>query len=458
MVLMGYDDESPTQPGVALEAADLEARGAPPRWVLRGALPGDETEVWLTSRVSIGRSSECAVAITGAGVSRLHAEIRPRGLALVVRDLGSTNGTFVDGQRVERKILGRHSVLRLGEWVAVIEQQKADETSCRFGELAPGVWGGSRLARALRPLVQSAKSSMPLLLVGRTGTGKERFARALHELGGKERPFSAINCAALPDSMAEAELFGYRKGAFTGAEQASAGRMRAANGGTLFLDEIGDLALPLQAKLLRALDSGEVAPIGETREARFSARVVAACQEPLADLVARGRFREDLAARLGGLVVNLPELRERRSDIPSLFQHHLRVHAEGTAPPVCPRLFERLCLYDFPANVRELEFVARRMLALHAGEPMLTCHHLPQPLTARRDAVSLPTKARDSNRDRDDLASLTSALARAGGNVTQAAEYAGISRQRAYRLIQSRQLAEVVTRSRAAPLRGVRPE
>ena len=392
MVLMGHDDESPTQPGLALEDMDVEAAIAPPRWVLRGALPGDETEVWLTSRVSLGRSSECAVPISGAGVSRVHAELRPRGPTLVVHDLGSTNGTFVDGQRVDRKMLARSSVLRLGGWLAVIEQQEADETPCRFGELAPGVWGGSRLARALRPLIQSAKSSMPLLLVGRTGTGKERFARALHELAGKERPFSAINCAALPDSLAEAELFGYRKGAFTGAEQASAGRMRAANGGTLFLDEIGDLALPLQAKLLRALDSGEVAPIGEIREARFSARVVAACQEPLEDLVARGRFREDLAARLGGLVITLPELRERRSDIPSLFQHHLRAHSEGNAPPVCVRLFERLCVYEFPANVRELEFVARRMLALHAGEPMLTCQHLPESLKARRDPVAVPAK------------------------------------------------------------------
>jgi DNA-binding NtrC family response regulator len=446
-------DELPTQPGV-----DVVGAVAPPRWVLRGALPGDETEVCVDSRVSIGRGSECGVQIAGVRVSRLHAEIRPRGRLLVVRDLGSTNGTFVDGQRVERQILAPGSVLRLGEWVAVIEQQAADDTPCRFGELAPGIWGGTRLARAVRPLVQTAKSSIPLLLVGRTGTGKERFARALHDLGGKQRPFCAINCAALPDSMAEAELFGYRKGAFTGAEQASLGRMRAANGGTLFLDEIGDLALGLQAKLLRALDSGEVAPIGETREAHFSARVVAACQEPLVDLVAQGRFREDLAARLGGLVITLPELGERRSEIPSLFQHQLRVHSGGVAPPVCPRLFERLCLYDFPANVRELEFVARRMLALHAGEPLLRCEHLPDHFKGQPDAVSAPSKARDSDRNQEDLASLMAALNRARGNVARAAEYAGISRQRAYRLIRSRRLTGVVSLSRAATLRVVGQE
>jgi transcriptional regulator with PAS, ATPase and Fis domain len=281
------------------------------------------------------------------------------------------------------------------------------------------------------------------VLVGRTGTGKERFARALHCHDGAERPFHAINCAALPPPLVEAELFGYRKGAFTGAERSHAGHLLAAHGGTLFLDEVAELELPVQAKLLRALETGEIPRLGETGDRRFQARIVAACQVPLTDLVAARRFRDDLAARLSGLIVTVPALCDRRADVPPLFDIFLRRYSGGSAPPVSTRLYETLCLYSWPGNVRELELLARQLLAIHGLEPILRRSHLPATMREsgeERISQSMPTAGAAGQ--------LINALNSAGGNVKKAATIAGMSRQRAYRLIQSERLASMVAASR----------
>jgi DNA-binding NtrC family response regulator len=203
----------------------------------------------------------------------------------------------------------------------------------------------------------------------------------------------------------------------------------------------------LQAKLLRALDTGELSPLGETGEARFEARVVSACQQPLSALVAAGSFREDLAARLSGLVVTLPELSERRGDIPALFEHFLSRHSGGTAPAVATRLYELLCLYHWPGNVRELELVARSLLAVHGLEPTLRASHWAWPTAEPGDA---PRSKGERSISARDVETLTRALAEARGNVKRAAELAGFSRQKAYRLIGSRRLAAVVSASRSA--------
>jgi DNA-binding NtrC family response regulator len=291
---------------------------------------------------------------------------------------------------------------------------------------------------------------VPVLLIGRTGSGKERFARALHDLGGTGRPFQAINCATLPPNLADAELFGYKRGAFTGAERAYAGRLYAAHGGTLFLDEIADLPLPSQAKLLRALDTGEISPLGNATPFRFEARIVSACQVPLTALVAAGKFREDLAARLSGLVVVLPEVRERRADVPALFHTFLQRHARATAPLVSTRFYERLCLHDWPGNVREIELLARRLLALHGLEPLFRRSHLPDMLRGQ-GSVSDPTveaAISPKRRNARDVEKFSVALEEAGGNVRRAAAATGISRQRAYRLIGSHRLTGFVAHSR----------
>jgi transcriptional regulator with PAS, ATPase and Fis domain len=425
-------------------SADFSEPSERLEFVLRSAVPGQRAALVLDGGPwRLGRSEECQLKLEDSGVSRQHAEVERRGPLLTIRDLSSTNGTYVDGERVQHRPLAAGSVVRLGEWLGVVEQHQADSAPYHFRELAPGVWGGPGLALALLPLQRAASSTVPVVLVGTTGSGKERFAHALHALGAPGRVFRAVNCAALPPALAEAELFGYRRGSFTGAERNHQGHLRLAEDGTLFLDEVADLPLPVQAKLLRALDNGEMMPLGEAHPARFRARVVAACQESLSDLVTAGRFREDLANRLCGVVVHIPDLRERRGDIPGLFEQFLHRHSGGTAPRVSTRLYETLCLYDWPGNVREVELLARNLLAVHGLEPTLRPMHLPSELRGNR-AAGRPTARHPG----DALDDLTAALKTAGGNVKRAADLAGISRQRAHRLIASRNLRGVVSTSR----------
>jgi transcriptional regulator of acetoin/glycerol metabolism len=412
---------------------------------LRGVLPGDDTLLHLSgNRWVIGRGSHCDASLQRARVSRQHAEIVRKGPLLTIRDLGSTNGTNVNGRKIEHASIGSGDVVRVGEWLGMVDEIEPDEGVSGFSEIAPGVWGGALLARVLRSVALVAPSRIPVLLLGKTGTGKERFARALHHFSGAHRPFHAVNCAALPPALAEAELFGYRKGAFTGADRSFAGHLRSARDGVVFLDELGDMPETVQAKLLRALDTREITPLGEA-SVRFDAQIVSACQEPLADLVEKGRLRSDLAARLSGVVVRLPDLSERPSDIPSLFHTFLRQHSGGTAPPVSVKLYETLCLYSWPANVRELELLARQLLALHGMEPRLRRSHLPDTF---RETPEPDPSAVQANKNSSDTASLSEALRRAGGNVKVAAAIAGISRQRAYRLIGSRRLKPLISETR----------
>jgi transcriptional regulator with PAS, ATPase and Fis domain len=440
---MGQDD-------VATQRTDeTPRRRALRRWVVRSALPGSDAALLLEGqRWTLGRGEDNAFRLNHPGVSRVHAEITKRGPALEIRDLGSTNGTFVDGQRVMHGSLRRGAVLRLGEWLAVVEEHADDASGpYHFRELASGIWGGAELATAVGGVATLGRSDVPVVLLGRTGTGKERFARALHNAGDPRRPFHALNCAALPPQLAEAELFGYRKGAFTGADRNHDGHLRAAHGGTLFLDEVAELTLALQAKLLRALEAGELAPLGDTAARRISVRVVSACQLPLATLVSEGRMREDFAARLNGVVVSLPELSERRGDVPGLFELFWRRHSGGTAPLISAHAYECLCLYNWPGNVREVELLARQLLALHGLEPQLRSLHLPMTLrnmTARTTPNAMPPLREH------DVELLAGALERVGGNVREAAKLAGLSRQRAYRLIASHHLGPVLAASRAA--------
>jgi transcriptional regulator with PAS, ATPase and Fis domain len=306
-----------------------------------------------------------------------------------------------------------------------------------FGELAPGVFGGSKLAEALRTVRQGASSTLPLELVGETGTGKELFARAFHSFSGRDGPFHAVNCAALPAALAEGELFGYRRGAFTGAERAHLGQLRAADGGTLFLDEVAELGLELQAKLLRVLELKEVTPLGETQAVTIDTRVVVATQQSLSELVGAGKFRADLAMRLSGMRVEVPALRDRRADIPALFSELLHRHATKECPGVGTKVYERLCLHAWPGNVRELEILAQNLLARFSAVSHLRHSHLPVELQAAFDSVDTEAAGESKTRSAHDLQRFENALERTRGNVKAAAEMAGISRQRAYRLRRS---------------------
>lgn len=387
------------------------------------------------ARLSIGRDASCTIRLDGSGVSREHAELYRQGPIYVVRDLGSTNGTWLGGRRVAHAPVAAGSVLRVGEWVGVFARQP--RALVAFDELAPGLFGGGALATLLEPLRRAAPSNLPIALVGDTGTGKERLARATHRLSGRQGPFLAINCAALPEQLAEAELFGYRRGAFTGAERASPGHFRAANGGTLFLDEMPELSPTLQAKLLRVLEDGEVMGLGESSTVSVDVRIVTASQRPLRELVVAKLLREDLAARLSGLELMIPPLKERRSDVAPLFFHFLSQLTGGRPPSVEARLVEALTLHDWPQNVRELELVTRRLLVLHGHEPTLKRQHLPPELRQLTDDLGASTQVPMSpiTRSEYDLSRLKEELATNGGNVQAAGKALGISRQRIYRLL-----------------------
>jgi len=387
----------------------------------------------------IGRDEGSSVRLSGDGVSRRHASIRTdaEGEA-TIEDLGSRNGVRVNGRLVQTARLGASDVVRLGGWVGVVSEHPGE-----FAEVAPGVFGGTLLKEALAPLLRAATSDLPIVLEGETGTGKEVVARALHGASGRKGPLIAVNCAALPEGLAEAELFGYRRGAFTGADRASPGFFRSAEGGTLLLDEVSDLPMPVQAKLLRVLEQREVQPLGEVRPVPIDVRLVVAGQQSLARAVDEGRFRADLLARVEGVTVRLPPLRDRREDVLPLFTRLVAQQASGHVPAVESDFVERLCVHDWPFNVRELVLLVRRLFVLHGEQQTLRSDHLPDRMLAPKPSspgahdkpASGPGHARPDP-DPVELPALVAALRTSGGNVARASALLGITRQRAYRLME----------------------
>jgi transcriptional regulator with PAS, ATPase and Fis domain len=264
---------------------------------------------------------------------------------------------------------------------------------------------------------------------------------AAHQWSGRRGRFCALNCAAIPEGLAESELFGHRKGAFTGAERAALGYFRSADGGTLLLDEVSELPQALQAKLLRVLQERAVVPLGEQTPIPVDVQVVCAAQTSLRTLAEAGSFRLDLATRLCGYSLELPPLRKRRSDIVPLFRRALELYGAGANRALESKLVECLLLYSWPGNVRELEQLARQLQALHASEPVLRRSHLPsfvQEVVPAGDA-EVPASARElTTRRESDRKRLANALRETGGNVTRAAELLSFSRQRAYRLLRGK--------------------
>jgi transcriptional regulator with GAF, ATPase, and Fis domain len=233
------------------------------------------------------------------------------------------------------------------------------------------VWRSDSLAGVLYQIEQVAKTDSTVLLLGETGTGKELMAQAVHSRSNRaDRPLITVNCAALPASLIESELFGHEKGAFTGAVSKRIGRFELANHGTIFLDEIGDLPLELQAKLLRALQQGEFEPLGSARKVKVDVRIIAATNTVLKTAMENGTFRADLFYRLNVFPVTVPPLRERRSDIPLLVWYFIDKHKQRLSKvirEVPEATMDWLCRYDFPGNVRELENIIERALILSPG-------------------------------------------------------------------------------------------
>lgn len=335
-------------------------------------------------RFLLGRGEKCRTRLEAEAVSRYHAEVLLDGSGPRIRDLGSKNGVHVNGARVEECPLQAGDVLRLGACVGVVVAREPELVG--FGEPFPGLLAGPVFWPVLDAARAVARTDLPVIIEGETGTGKERVARAIHSWTGRNGAFVALNCAALPESLAEAELFGYRKGAFTGADRPSQGHFRAADGGTLLLDEVVDLPLPLQAKVLRAIEAREVVPLGETRPVPVDVRLVAAAQTSLHEAVGQKRFRADLLARLDGATVRLPPLRERIQEVPFLFTRLASRHV-SRLPALDPRLIEALCRHDWPYNVRELEACIKRCLAL-TDSPVLDPELLPDAIREPADEAA----------------------------------------------------------------------
>ncbi|HEU5055827.1 MAG TPA: sigma 54-interacting transcriptional regulator [Kofleriaceae bacterium] len=390
--------------------------------------------------VVVGADPSADVALSDPAVSRRHCTIVPSGGGFEVADLGSRNGTFLDGVRLTSATVPVGAVLRVG---TTLLQLMPDEVpldippsaSSSFGDL----YGDSPAMRQVFAILERASASnASILFIGESGTGKELAARAVHEHSARRAgPFVVFDCGASTETLIESDLFGHRKGAFTGAISDRAGAFAQAHGGTLFLDEIGDLPLALQPKLLRLLEAGEVTPLGAQKSERFDVRVVAATHRNLWDEVGRGAFRGDLYYRLAVVEVHLPPLRQRPGDIPELVRRFL-----GAAEPVAPSAnLDRLAAYHWPGNVRELRNVIARAVALSApGTPF---EKMPVLLRAGAGAEQPRVQAdRPFHEAKDELVGrfereyLEDLLRRSGGQMTEAARRAGLERKYLYRLLE----------------------
>jgi DNA-binding NtrC family response regulator len=402
----------------------------------------------LGQAMKVGRAESCEGRLCSKQVSRKHALIKRAGRAWLLSDANSRNGVYHNGLRVDEVVLSEGDVLRIGDWVGTVVA--ADQSTTPGGPVPPIAVAGVRTTELLRQAHVAAASELSILLLGETGTGKDVVARAIHEWSGRPGAFVPINCATLTESLAESLLFGHKRGAFTGADREATGFFVEAHDGTLLLDEICDLSAAVQAKLLRVLEERMVTPVGSTKPLAVNVRVIAAAHPDLVERVDDGRFRADLYARLRGLELEVPPLRERREELVPLFIHHLKSEWNGEPPEVQPELLEHLLLRDWPLNVRDVVQVARQMAVLHSGTARLTVRHLPPSVTQRSSnsppaSVSREVVAQrwrrseqaDATRRRE-LDKLLGALQTHGGNVSRAASALGMQRRQAYRLLELR--------------------
>jgi two-component system NtrC family response regulator len=324
----------------------------------------------------------------------------------------------------------RHRLDRARERRALRAENRDLREALQERHRIEGIIGESGAMQEVLSLVHRvAASDATVLIRGESGTGKELIAKAIHYASGRAaRPLVRVNCAALPETLLEAELFGHEKGAFTGAHAARQGRFEAAQGGSLFLDEIGDLPLHLQVKLLRVLQEREIERLGSSRSIGVDVRLLAATHRDLESAVRAGTFRDDLYYRINVVTVTVPPLRDRRADIPPLLEHFLMRLARDNSKPIrglTAEARDALLRYDYPGNVRELENLIERAVVL-TRDDVIGLGDLPlgvrEPAVAADDAASLPAATEGLERRL-----IHDALVAAGGVQTRAAEALGIS-------------------------------
>ncbi len=387
----------------------------------------------------IGQSPSCEVRLSDGHVSRRHAQIEIADQRVILTDLSSTNGTFVDGVSIQGAYLRGSESLRIGATTLRLSRRTS------AGEVAPAlergfgkVVGASRELARLYPLFRKlAASDVPVIIEGETGTGKEVLAESIHEQSARAAgPFVVFDCTAVPANLMEAELFGHEKGAFTGAQSARKGLFEQAAGGTLLIDEIGDLDLALQPKLLRAIERREVRRVGGSEAIRVDVRLLAATRRDLDRAVQDGSFRDDLYHRLAVGRVELPPLRRRTGDVAELARHFWReLGGDAAGPP--QDLLSTWEREPWPGNVRQLRNAVARWIALgELGDAGRTDDPTPSARAAGTDMIEqiiqqkLPLPlARLRVIEAFESRYIAAVLAEHDGNVAKAAEASGIARR-----------------------------
>ncbi len=396
--------------------------------VMKGRDAGKQATI-QKAHVSIGTLPQNDFVLSDPTVSRRHAAIEEKPDGYVIRDLDSTNGTFLDGVRVREAFLAPGSVIRLGETDITfsrleerIENPRSDAD--RFGELI----GSSLPMQEIYGILERVSpTDVTVLLEGETGTGKELAARAIHRHSKRaQNGFIVFDCGAVAPNLIESELFGHEKGAFTDAVRLRQGVFELADNGTIFLDEIGELSLDLQPKLLRALDQRETKRVGSDKPVVFNARVIAATNKDLEKEVKAGRFREDLFYRLSVVRVAMPPLRKRKEDIETIASHLLSGISKEIGKKITglsPEAGTALTAYSWPGNVRELRNVLGRAAALCSGDRIEArdLFLMQKKKTATIDGLSGKTL------EEIEKAAIQATLKSVGNNKTEAARTLGIA-------------------------------
>jgi DNA-binding NtrC family response regulator len=391
-------------------------------------------------------AGEVAVRIPDDRMSTVHARMIRDGRRFILTDAGSKNGTVVNGRRIDSCELADGDVIETGHTFFVyrarapagLSAEPAWYAESTSGELPLTTFLPS-LARQYEALARVARTAVPVVVLGETGTGKEVVARAGHRLSGRSGPFIALNCGAIPANLIESELFGAKRGAFSGAIEDRPGLIRAADGGTLFLDEIGELPQSAQVALLRVLQENEVLPIGGTRPVKVDVRIIAATHRALDRLVDAASFRADLFARLGGLTIRLPPLRERREDLGLIIGGLIkRIAPDPGRVRLSRQVGRTLFSYPFPRNIRELEKAIGLGVAVAASgddHDTVELEHLPEEMRAPQNLRAGPPPDRSSEDD-ERRAHIIALLSQHNGRVADVARAMGKARMQIHRWIQ----------------------
>ncbi|HWB80735.1 MAG TPA: sigma 54-interacting transcriptional regulator [Nannocystaceae bacterium] len=390
------------------------------------------------AEVIVGTDPSCTLVLTDEAVSRRHLLVRESDDGrFAVRDLDSRNHTLYQGSHLGEATLPAGATLKLGRTFVRLQPrpQPVDlppSQSRRFGEL---VAESLAMREVFAVLDLAAGTNVSVLLEGETGVGKELAARAIHDRGDRRgKPFVAIDCGALPESLLESELFGHVRGAFTGAASPRQGAFVRADGGTIFLDELDSMPLPVQARFLRVIEERRVRAVGSDSEHAIDIRVIGASRRDLRELVAEGGFRPDLYYRLSVVRVVLPPLRERREDLAPIVREMLRLRGMNEPGALDGSNLDRLVVHDWPGNVRELRNAIDRALALSPGATTFAALRLGIDATTTSDPPAIRTdlpfaEAKQQVIDAFERGYLRDVLERCDGNISAAAREAGIDRK-----------------------------